>query len=159
VFEVWAQGIGSQNAVCGGGRYDGLAEQLGARHTPGIGFGSGMERLVLAMKEQGITVPGAPAPEVAMVYLGGKAKLRAAELMTELRSQGIATVIGYGGRSMKAQLRNANRVKAHYALVLGEQELDNGQIMLQDMQQGDRDLLPLDTIVETLLQRIQTPNS
>ena len=79
VFEVWAKGIGAQNAICGGGRYDGLAEELGGEHTPGIGFGSGMERLVLAMKEQGIQVPGLPAPQVALIYRGPEAKMRAVE--------------------------------------------------------------------------------
>ncbi|MBC7240422.1 MAG: ATP phosphoribosyltransferase regulatory subunit, partial [Chloroflexi bacterium] len=81
VFEVWAQGIGAQNAVCGGGRYDGLAQALGGDPTPGIGFGSGMERLVLAMKEQGIAVPGAPVPQVFFVYLGQEAKVRAIQLL------------------------------------------------------------------------------
>ncbi len=99
VFEVWAQGIGAQSAVCGGGRYDGLAEELGGAPMPGIGFGSGMERLVLAMKEQGIQVPGAPAPQVVLAYLGEPAKLAALQVLTALREAGIRAVVGFGDRS------------------------------------------------------------
>ncbi len=109
VFEVWAAGIGAQNAVCGGGRYDGLAEQLGGEHTPGIGFGSGIERLVLTMKEQGIQVPGAPRQDLAVVYIGAAAKARAVEVVNELRLAGLRTTIAYGDRSMRAQLRAADR--------------------------------------------------
>jgi len=133
VFEVWAQGIGAQNAVCGGGRYDGLAEALGGEHTPGIGFGSGMERLILAMKEQGIQVPGLPSPQVALVYHGQNAKMRALQLLTTLREAGIRATISFGDRSLKAQLRNASRGQVPYALVLGEDELASGQVLLQSM--------------------------
>jgi histidyl-tRNA synthetase len=134
VFEVWAQGIGAQAAVCGGGRYDGLAEELGGDHTPGIGFGSGMERLVLAMKQQGLAVPGAPAPQVVLAYHGEVAKVRALQLLTALREAGLRAVIGFGDRSMKAQLRSASRTQAPLALVLGEDELATGQITLQELQ-------------------------
>ena len=136
VFEVWAQGIGAQNAVCGGGRYDGLAEILGGDPTPGIGFGSGMERLVLTMKEQGIQVPGIPSPQVVLIYRGKGTKVRVLQLLDDLRQAGIRAIMGFGDRSFKSQLRGANRVKALYALILGEDEMNTGQIVLQDMQ-GD----------------------
>jgi len=133
VFEVWAQGIGAQNAICGGGRYDGLAEELGGPHTPGIGFGSGMERIVLNMKQLGIRVPGLATPQVALVYAGAAAKLEAIRLLNALREAGIRAALGFGDRSIKAQLRNASRDEARYAVVIGEEELAAGMVTLQDM--------------------------
>ncbi|MEN6480372.1 MAG: histidine--tRNA ligase [Anaerolineales bacterium] len=133
VFEVWAEGIGAQNAVCGGGRYDGLAEQLGGQPTPGIGFGSGMERLVLTMKEQGLPAPTQPAPQVVLVYLGAPAKTAALVVLHGLLNRGIRAQIGFGDRSIKAQLRNANRLGARYVLIIGEQELSEGVAVLNDL--------------------------
>ena len=156
VFEVWAQGIGAQNAVCGGGRYDGLAEILGGDHTPGIGFGSGMERLVLTMKEQGIQVPGLPSPEVTLVYRGQQAKRRALQLLNGLREAGISAAIGFGDRSLKAQLRRASRAETRYALVLGDDELSTGRIVLQNMRESNapREQVSQREIVEVLKRRL-----
>ncbi len=134
VFEVWAQGIGAQNAVCGGGRYDGLAELLGGSHTPAIGFGSGMERLVLTMKEQGIVIPEAATPQVALVYLGDEAKIQAIELLDALRLAGIACSFEFGDRSLKAQMRAANREGVRLALIIGADEVAAEQVTLQQMQ-------------------------
>jgi len=154
VFEVWAQGIGSQNAVCGGGRYDGLAEQLGGDHTPGIGFGSGVERLVLTMKEQNIVVPGLPQTQVALIYRGGEAKVRAIELLTAMRAEGVRASMGFGDRSIKAQLRGANKSGARIALVLGEDEMAQGTIRLQDMRDGERQSLPQAGILSAVRARL-----
>jgi histidyl-tRNA synthetase len=156
VFEVWADGIGAQAAVCGGGRYDGLAEELGGDPTPGIGFGSGMERLVLAMKQQNVLVPGAPKPQAFLIYGGQAAKARVIQLLTDLRSAGIRAVMDFGDRSFRAQLRAANRSEAPYALVLGDDELTNQQITLQDMLAGERQPVPLDQAVATLKQRLES---
>lgn len=156
VFEVWAAGIGAQNAVCGGGRYDGLAEQLGGEHTPGIGFGSGIERLVLTMKEQGIQVPGAPRPDLAVVYIGAAAKARAVEVVNELRLAGLRTTIAYGDRSMRAQLRAADRDGVSLALILGDDELVSGQVTVRAMR-GDapQETLPQEGIAGLLAKRLE----
>lgn len=155
VFEVWAQGIGAQNAICGGGRYDGLAEELGGAHTPGIGFGSGMERIVLTMKQQGIEVPGLPAAQVALVYHGAAAKTAAVTLMTALREAGIRATMGFDDRSIKSQLRGANRAEARYALIIGDDELATGEITCQDMQSdAPRERVRRDEIVHALKQRL-----
>ncbi len=160
VFEVWAQGIGAQNAICGGGRYDGLAEILGGDPTPGIGFGSGMERIVLLMKEQGIQVSGAPTPQVVVVSLGQAAKTRALQLLADCRQAGIAAIIGFGERSMRAQLRAANRSGARFALVLGEDELAAGQVVLQDLRtEGVREAVAQDTAVGALSARLAPHSS
>lgn len=155
VFEVWAEGIGAQNAVCGGGRYDGLAEELGGEHTPGIGFGSGMERLVLTMKEQNIQVPGAPAPQVALVYRGDDAKTRALEILSTLRDAGLRATFAFGDRSMRAQLRAADREGVRLALILGDQELETGQVTVREMQ-GDapQETVAQDGIADLLTRRL-----
>lgn len=155
VFEVWAQGIGAQNAVCGGGRYDGLAEEIGGEPTPGIGFGSGIERIVMLMKEQGVQIPPPGGPQVVLVYHGQPSKMRCVQLLDGLRAAGIAATMGFDDRSLRAQLRNANRIGAPYALVLGEQELAENQIVLQDMQSdAPRETLALDNAVRVVKARL-----
>jgi histidyl-tRNA synthetase len=155
VFEVWAAGIGAQNAVCGGGRYDGLAEELGGEHTPGIGFGSGMERLVLTMKEQNIQVPGAPTPQVALVYRGEEAKTRALQILSALREAGLRATMAYGDRSMRAQLRAADRDGVRLALLLGDDELATGRVTVREMQ-GDapQETIPQEGLAGALAERL-----
>ena len=133
VFEVWAAGIGAQNAVCGGGRYDGLAEQLDGPHTPGIGFGSGIERLVMTMKEQGIEVPAITSQQVALIYHGAAAKRQALKLAETLRDSDISAGLEFDDRSIKAQFRAANRVGAALAVIIGDEEIESGKVVLRDM--------------------------
>jgi histidyl-tRNA synthetase len=138
VFEVWAQGIGSQNAMCGGGRYDGLIEQLGGEPTPGIGFGSGMERIILSMKEQGLQPEPVQEPNVMVIYFGLPAKAKAIDLTFKLRQEKIAVVMSFGEKSFKAQMRDANRMQARCVLILGDSELEKGVVAVKDLQQGDQ---------------------
>jgi histidyl-tRNA synthetase len=138
VFEVWAQGIGSQNAMCGGGRYDGLVEQLGGTATPGIGFGSGIERIILSMKEQGLEPDSQNPPKVFIAHFGAEAKAKALELTFELRAQKISTLLAFGERSMKSQMREANRQDVKYVLILGEQELAQKVVAVKDLTQGEQ---------------------
>ncbi|MBN1402228.1 MAG: histidine--tRNA ligase, partial [Anaerolineae bacterium] len=154
VFEVWAEGIGSQNAICGGGRYDGLAEELGGDPTPGIGFGSGMERLVLTMKEQGIEVPGLANPQVMLIYGGPGPKQQALQVLNALREVGIRAGLSFGDRSFKAQFRAADRAGAEYALVLGEDELKASEILIQSMRVDSQERVPLSQAVETVQRRL-----
>ena len=91
MFEVWAEGIGAQNAVCGGGRYDGLIGMVGGPETPAIGFASGIERIILTMKQEGIVPPEVPGPRVFVAYLGTGAKDAAVLLAQELRTAGVGT--------------------------------------------------------------------
>ena len=133
VFEVWAEGIGAQNAVCGGGRYDVLAESLGGPHVPGVGFGSGLERIILTMKGQGTQVPPLPQPQVMILYLGKESKAAALQLTNELRVARIRTAISFGDRSLRAQLRHADRMGVAYACILGEEEMRSGQVAVKDM--------------------------
>ncbi|GAB4563447.1 MAG: histidine--tRNA ligase [Anaerolineae bacterium] len=154
VFEIYAQGIGAQNAVCGGGRYDGLIEQLGGPPTPGIGFGSGIERQILTMKEQGIEPPPLPKPEIFVGHVGDKPRIAAFELATLLRKEGLATLFSFGQRSLKAQLRAANRAGALYAVIVGEDELAAGVLTVRDLTAQTQETVAREEIVSWLRDRL-----
>ena len=151
VFEVWAgEGLGSQNAVCGGGRYDGLIEELGGPPTPGIGFAAGLERIILTMKAQGVAIPELPAPQVLVAHRGTAAKTRAVTLVSELRATGIGTLLAFGQRSLKSQMREAGRADVRYALILGGDELAAGEVTVRDMAAGEQQRVALVDIEDWL---------
>ena len=131
VFEVTSENLGAQNAVCGGGRYDGLVEELGGPPTPGIGFAIGMERLLQLAGEN------APAPkeetQVYIVALGDATQRQVFELATELRAQGIRTERSFGGGSMKSQMKRADRSGAAFVLLLGDDEAAKGVVSVRHM--------------------------
>ena len=131
VFEVTSESLGAQNAVCGGGRYDGLVEELGGPPTPGIGFAIGVERLLQLAGEK------APAPneetQVYIVALGDAAQRQVFELASELRAQGIRTERTFGGGSMKSQMKRADRSGAAFVLLLGDDEAAKGVVSVRHM--------------------------
>ncbi|MCB8981269.1 MAG: histidine--tRNA ligase [Ardenticatenaceae bacterium] len=149
VFEVWAEGIGAQAAVCGGGRYDGLAEDIGGPSTPGVGFGSGIERIVLGMQEAGIEPPAAEQPTVLVAHFGGATKEAAVSLTFQLRAAGIGTRLAFARdkRSMKSQMREANKHDIQTVLILGESELEQGSVMVRPLDGGDQTLVKLTDVV------------
>ncbi|MFQ5611467.1 MAG: histidine--tRNA ligase [Anaerolineae bacterium] len=138
VFEIKAGGLGSQDTICGGGRYDGLIEQLGGRPTPGIGFGAGIERIVLSLQHLGITPPPVLGPRVLVAYLGESAKRAAIGLVEQLRRAEIGALLAFGDRSLKAQLKSANRAGVAFTVILGEEELRRGQAAVRDMASSDQ---------------------
>ncbi len=150
VFEVWVKGIGAQNAVCGGGRYDRLAEILGGAPTPAVGFASGVERLVLTLKEQGISVPEPAKPSVYLACQGEPARKKMVVWLSELRYRGCAAVMGYGDRSMKAQMREANRLGAGTVVILGEEEFGKKEALLKKMDTGEERCIPWEHLISTL---------
>jgi len=150
VFEVWAQGIGSQNAMCGGGRYDGLVEQLGGEPTPGIGFGSGIERIILSMKEQGLEPEPLPSPQVMLLSFGERAKSKAVQMIFQLRAAQIPAVMSFGEKSMKAQMRDANRIKASCVLIIGDDELDRGVVSIKNLTDGRQIQVAEEEMLSTL---------
>lgn len=151
VFEIQPQGEeGAQSALGGGGRYDDLIEELGGKPTPAIGFAAGMERIVLSMKEQGIA-PAAPSSrKVFVAYLGPGAKEEAVKLVATLHRAGIPAISGMGDRSLKAQLRHANALGAAYALILGEEEVKGGTVVLRDMEKGEQKSISMGEVVGLL---------
>ncbi len=134
VFEFIASGIGAQGTVCGGGRYDGLVEEIGGPPTPGMGFGMGMERLLMVMESQGIEIPQPRLYDVYIAPVGDDAKLKAIEIVNTLREKGIKADTDHAGRSLKAQMKYADKCGAGKVVVLGEEELNTGIITLKDMQ-------------------------
>jgi len=146
-FEFAADALDSaQNAVGGGGRYDGLAEQMGGPPTPGIGFGAGIERMLLACDAEGTFLAPTSTVEVFIVDVsGGTSGLL---LARELRGARVRVDRGVDGRSMKSQLKQADRLGAAYALIIGEQELADGTVVVRDLQAGEQEAVGRDGIVE-----------
>ena len=145
-FEVRAEELGAQNAVAGGGRYDGLSESLEGPADPGIGFAIGMERVALLL--------GAPPERAAtcamLIPLGEPALRRCLTLAHELRGAGVATEVAYGGRKLRAELERANRLRVPHVLILGDDELAAGVVTLRDMTTGDQRTIPLTEAVATV---------
>lgn len=136
VFEFWDSSTGAQNAVGGGGRYDGLIELLGGKPTPGVGFAVGMERLIWHMKEAGVEAPNKDQIDVFVAQLGPEAKQTCLKLISDLREEGIHTLGALGEASLKSQMRLADKFQARYTLLLGKMEVKEGTIILRDMQAG-----------------------
>ncbi|MFC1979050.1 histidine--tRNA ligase [Chloroflexota bacterium] len=151
VFEIQPQEeTGAQVAIAGGGRYDGLIEALGGKPTPGIGFGSGMERIVLNLKKQGIAIPAQAEPKVFVAYLGSDAKEKALRVTAELRKNDIATIQSLSDRSMKAQLKQAGKSGVAHAIIIGEDELKSDSAIIRDMAQGSQQSLSINEIITIL---------
>jgi len=150
VFEVWAQGIGAQNAVCGGGRYDGLSEAIGGPATPGVGFASGMERIVLTLKNQGATIPNLAKPAVFLAHQGEAGKNQSVKLLSQLRDHGLQSMMAFGSRSLKAQLREANRKEVAYVIIIGDEEIEKGNVQIKSMMESTQEMVPMDQIITFL---------
>lgn len=154
VFEIKADGLGSQDTICGGGRYDGLIEELGGRPTPGIGFGSGVERYVLAMRHLGIEPPPEPTPRVSVSYLGQTAKLAGLRLVETLRKQQIGAMLTPGDRSLKSQLKSAHRAETDFAIILGEEEVNSGLFTVRNMEDSRQTKVDQAELVAWLQERL-----
>ena len=139
--------LGAQSTVCGGGRYDGLIEEIGGPSTPGIGFAIGMERLLLTLKEQGLLPPVNAKKPVFIVALGDAARAKAFVLQQDLRARGFYAEIDLLGRSMKGQMKSANKLNAEYTVIIGEDELAKGEAQVRNMATKEQISVPLDGIV------------
>ena len=144
-FEITSSNLGAQDAICGGGRYDGLVEMLGGKPTPGIGFAAGMERLLLAMKNN---QSKKNKVQIYIVGLGDNARGTVIKLAEELRQQNIATEFDVLRRSLKAQLREANKMGVSYAIIIGDKELESNQLELKNFSTGDQQKIELNKIVD-----------
>jgi histidyl-tRNA synthetase len=154
VFEIKADGLGAQDTIVGGGRYDGLIEELGGRPTPGIGFGCGIERIVLAMQQIGLEVPEDPRPAVMIAYLGEPTKRAAIRLVEELRDADISALLAFGDRSLKSQLKSADKAEVPYTVILGEEELGAGKAAVREMSRGQQIEVPLSELAGWLQERL-----
>jgi histidyl-tRNA synthetase len=149
-FEVLGESLGAQNALLGGGRYDGLVEQLGGPDRVGIGFAAGLERLVLAMPAE---TAAREAPDIFVVGIGDEARASALALVRELRQAGLRVLMEYEGRSAKAQFKRADRSGAPRTVVLGDDELARGEVTLRDMATGQQDSVPRARVADVLTAR------
>ena len=132
-FEFTTKDLGAQAAVCAGGRYDGLVEKLGGPKVPGIGFAIGMERLVLLMQQKEEVTENTPV-DIFVAGLGEPASAFAFPLVHNLRQKGLLAAMDYEGRSLKSQMRQANKINARFVLIVGENELEEGQAVLKNME-------------------------
>lgn len=147
VFEFVSNSIGAQGTVCGGGRYDGLIEELGGQKTPSLGFGMGLERLMLLMEAQDCEFPQDKVPDLFIVALGDKATLKTVEIAKDMRTEGYTCLYDLNGRSLKAQMKYANKLGAKYVIVLGDKEVEEKIATLKNMKDGEETEIALDTFV------------
>ena len=156
VFEVQPEEEGSQSTLGGGGRYDDLIEELGGKPTPAIGFATGMERIIVNLKKHGVPIPALPRPQVFIAYLGDEAKDEAVKLASTLRKSGIGVLEALGSRSLKAQLRQANTLGAGHAVIVGEQEVKTGTVILRDMTTARQKTVALNHLPELLSKQLSS---
>ena len=142
VFEVQPEAEGAQSTLGGGGRYDDLIEELGGKPTPAIGFAAGIERIILNLKQQDVHIPTLPRPQVLIAYIGDDARDEAIKLAARLRKSGIGVIEAVGDKSLKAQLRQANTLGARYAVIIGDQEVKTGTVILRNMTTSEQKTIP-----------------
>ena len=150
VFEFICEGIGAQSTVCGGGRYDGLMEQLGGPSLPGIGFAMGITRLILAMKESDSLPYEEKKPTLYIASMGKASTAKALEIVLSLRSRGIYAECDICARSLKAQMKYADKIGASYTLILGDNELATGKAQLKNMYNSTQKEIDINGIYEAL---------
>ena len=144
-FEITSLDLGAQNAICGGGRYDGLTEILGGKPTPGIGFAAGMERILLAMKDDQLNKDEV---KIYIVGLGDNTLTTVIKLAEDLREQNLSTEFDVLRRSLKAQLREANKMNVKYAIIIGDEELESNQLEVKNFSTGNQQKIELSKIVD-----------
>ena len=148
VFEVQPVDAGGQSTICGGGRYDGLITELGGRETPGIGFATGIERLTLNLKRNDVQVPNLPLPQFLVANVGEAARDAAMKLSVRLRRAGIRAILSSGSRGLRGQMRQANALEIPYALILGDDEIEKGEVVVRDMESSLQESKPIDEFMK-----------
>jgi histidyl-tRNA synthetase len=146
--------LGAQSGIGGGGRYDGLSEDIGGPPLPGIGFGLGLDRTILALEAEGSAFAGKPRCQVFGVALGEAAERRMFTLVDELREAGIAADMAFGGKRLKGAMKDADRSGAAYAVILGDRDIAGGEAQLKELATGDQTAVPLTDITSTLRERL-----
>ena len=156
-FEIMAPGIGAQSSIGGGGRYNGLVETCGGSPTPGIGYALGLERIILSMERQGVAIPSAPGPDVFVVTAGLAVADEAFKLLFKFRFAGFSADKDYLNRSLKAQMKVAGKTGARYAVIIGEEELKQGVVLVRDMGAGEQKAVTISEVIGYLVGRRQSP--
>jgi histidyl-tRNA synthetase len=151
-FEFIDSNLGAQSTLIGGGRYDGLVKQIGGRDVAGIGFAGGFERLLLSLEAEGIEIPNFDKPDVYLVTLGEKAESISAELLMRLRSNALSTEFHPDKKTMKAQMKAANRSKARFVILLGDDEIEQDKFNLKNMETGEQELVNFQEMLKIIYQ-------
>lgn len=154
-FEVRSARLGAQNALGGGGRYDGLAEMIGGSRTPGVGFALGAERTMLALEGEQVSMPSRAPVHVFVASVDDTTRRAAFGLASQLRSEGIAAEIDYMARSLKGQMKQAGRLGVLFAAILGPAEVSEGKCTVRDMESGEETAVPLDEAGDWLAEKIK----
>ncbi|MBQ8303777.1 MAG: histidine--tRNA ligase [Clostridia bacterium] len=155
VFEFVSNSIGAQGTVCGGGRYDGLVSQMGGPAVPALGFGMGIERLMLVLESEGVTLPEPKTCDLFISVVGSAAAVKASELCAKLRAEGFCAQSEISGRGLKAQMRFANKIGAKFLVVLGDDELSTNKAVLKDMSNSETKEVDLDKLTEMLYEALK----
>jgi histidyl-tRNA synthetase len=151
-FEVKTSALGAQNAIAGGGRYNSLVSDLGGPEVPGIGFAVGFERLIACLPEEG---KNKFKTDLFIATLGEQAQKLAFGLTNELRRAGISAEMDYADKSLKSQLKRADKLNSSFALIMGDKEIDEKQVLLRNMQTKDQQTIPLDYLLESIIKIIK----
>ena len=144
VFEFVTDFIGAQGTVCGGGRYDGLIEELGGKHLPSLGFAMGIERLLMLMDKQGIEIPQPSTCDLYVAVMGESASLKSFEIIKAVRSCGLIAETDIVGRGLRAQMKYADKIGAKFSMVLGDNEIEQGKAVIKNMSSGEQTEIVLD---------------
>lgn len=144
VFEFVTDFIGAQGTVCGGGRYDGLIEELGGKHLPSLGFAMGIERLLMLMDKQGIEIPEPSTCDLYVAVMGEKASLKSFEIIKAVRFCGLIAETDVVGRGLRAQMKYADKIGAKFSMVLGDNEIEQGKAVIKNMSSGEQTEIVLD---------------
>ncbi|MDD3143749.1 MAG: His/Gly/Thr/Pro-type tRNA ligase C-terminal domain-containing protein, partial [Candidatus Cloacimonetes bacterium] len=149
-FEIVSEGLGAQNSLAGGGRYNGLLEQIGGKSIPAIGFAGGFERLLLALEEEKVSLGQAPVPDVFVIPMGTAAQEFILPYLNDLRKAGVYAEYDPDKNSFKAQLKAADNSQARHALIIGETELARKSAILKDLSSGEQLTYPLEPLSELI---------
>lgn len=147
-FEIASDSVGAQNALCGGGRYNNLVEELGGKPTPGVGFAAGIERILLACENEGVNLNSDKELDIFIVKLNENYSTFVFNLAENLRENGFSVEIDYLNRSLKAQMREANKLNAKFAIFVGDEEIKNEKLKLKKLSTGEEKFVPIDQIIK-----------
>ena len=156
-FEIISGELGAQNALGGGGRYDLLAEELGGKPTPSVGFAAGIERLLMVLEKENLLPDFASGPDVFIATLGEEARQWAVQTARQLRQRGLRVDYDFLGRSLKAQMKEANRSGARFALIVGENELQAKEVVLRDLSSSEQENVAIESLAGELETRLGKP--
>jgi len=149
-FEIISRGLGAQNAIGGGGRYDDLVEELGGKQTPAVGFAAGIERMIIAIDQQKIEWPPKKELDIFVAKVNEKNKEKAFRLLQKIRNTGLSADMDYSGGSLKSQMRIANKIGARYTVIVGEEELSKDMVILRNMQTKEQKEVQIDNLIKEL---------